>query len=565
MKEFFESEMQEFTALANEFAQAYPEQAALLNIDSIVDRDPYVERLFEGMAFLIAGVKQRLSRGVPELSEQLLEQMSPGLKQTYPSSCVMSFRLPDDGPATLVLPKKQKVSTRNLGPNSIACHFTTTREEVLRPLEILSIDRSESRQYNDQLDICFAKTGEHAWKDMSLGRLSVYLQGERSLVYRLWQLLTHEDTHCTLLQSEEHKPGRLSFSPQLLANQPGMLPETGRDVAAYALPLDYFCARESFFYLDLSGVDASVLDENTKTFTIRVQSQLQLPSNHKVTAEQLHLNTAPAVNLFSAEAEPLRFDHTRDEYPLHPDTSYLGHMEIFSVDQVVGRNLHTGIESRYLPLYAQGYRNHQDNAFYVTSSKKPSGGRQSRLVLHQAGQPRSEIISTSVTASNGYYPRQHLKLGDLNEVRHEACPGIKASNITRPSQPKQPPQEDTLEWRWIGLMAQSLRTLEEKNQVQQLLKLFDWSGDAASRRKIEALLAFSKTLQHRMHRGALCRVWSVHLSLESASFDSIADAELYGYMLHQLMTAMAPVGEWVETRMLLLPGYEEKLWIPLFQ
>jgi len=565
MKELFESEMQEFTALANEFAQAYPEQAALLNIESISDRDPYVERLFEGMAFLIAGVKQRLSRGVPELSEQLLEQMAPSLKQTYPSSCVMAFNLPEDGPANLVLPEKQKVTARSLGPEGIACHFNTTREAVIRPLKIVSIERSESREFKEQLDICFAKTGDHAWKDMLLEQVSVYLQGERSLVYRLWQLLTHETTRCTLLQSEDSKPCRLGFAPPPLAKLPGMLPETGRDIAAYTLPLDYFCARESFFYLNLTGLNASLLDDNETTFTLRVQSKVQLPSNYKVTLDQLHLNTVPAINLFSAQAEPLRFDHTRDEYPLYPDTSYLGQMEIFSVDKVVGRNLHTGAESQYFPLYAHSYRSHQNNLFYTTSHLRPSGKRQSYLVLKQAGQPKSEIISTSVTASNGYYPRQHLKLGDLQEVRNEACPGLSATNITRPTQPRLPPQDATLEWRWIGVMALSLRNLEEKGQLQQLLTLFDWSGDAASRSKIESLLAFSKTLEHRINRGALCRVWSVHLSLDSAGFDSTADAQLYGYMLHQLMTAMTPVGEWVETRMLLLPGYEEKLWTPLFQ
>lgn len=562
MKEFFESEMQDFAAAASEFASAYPEQAALLNLESLGDRDPYVERLFEGMAFLTAGVRKQLQQGMPELASQLLQQMAPALGRTYPSSCVVEFSLPQDATNPITVRQGQRVTARNVGPDQVACHFTTVREQMIRPLQIHGFKRNDTTGGRCQLTIDFLKAESQPWQGMNLQRLPVYLNSDRSQAYRLWQLLTSASTHCTLQQPGSERRFPVRFAPQSLATMAGMLPETGRDVAAYSLPLDYFCAREFFFYIELEGLESVEWQEGVTSFTLTVDSDLTLPPNHSVDASQLVLNTVPVVNLFDADAEPLRFDHTRADYPLRPDTTYLGHMDIFSVDRVTGRNLHTGAERRYAHLHARHYRNGNDSVFYSIEDQTPAGKPVTRLVLHQGGQPVSEIVSVGVTASNGYYARQHIGLGAVQEVRAESLAGLKVRNITRPSKPCRAATNDGPEWRWIATLASSIGNLEHQHQLQQLLGLYDWSGEAANRRRIESLVSFSKTLQHGIQRGALCRQWAVELTVQEEAFDSKADAELFGYMIHQLLAALAPVGEDVSTRLVLLPDYEETRWLP---
>lgn len=173
MKEFFESEMQDFAAAASEFARAYPEQAALLNLESLTDRDPYVERLFEGMAFLTAGIRKRLHQGMPELASQLLQQMAPALGRTYPSSCVVEFTLPEDTAMLVTLRKGQRISARNVGPDQISCHFTTVRETLIRPLRISRVDRTEPKGSYCQLDIHFEKSSTQSWQELALQALPV--------------------------------------------------------------------------------------------------------------------------------------------------------------------------------------------------------------------------------------------------------------------------------------------------------------------------------------------------------------------------------------------------------
>lgn len=48
---YYEAEMRYLREAGKEFAQAYPDRAAMLNLDKPGARDPYVERLFEGFAF----------------------------------------------------------------------------------------------------------------------------------------------------------------------------------------------------------------------------------------------------------------------------------------------------------------------------------------------------------------------------------------------------------------------------------------------------------------------------------------------------------------------------------
>ncbi|EPV8538675.1 type VI secretion system baseplate subunit TssF [Escherichia coli] len=68
-----------------EFAQAYPDRAAMLNLDKPGARDPYVERLFEGFAFLMGSLREKLDDDLPELTEGLVSLLWPHYLRTIPS------------------------------------------------------------------------------------------------------------------------------------------------------------------------------------------------------------------------------------------------------------------------------------------------------------------------------------------------------------------------------------------------------------------------------------------------------------------------------------------------
>ncbi len=104
MREYFESEMRLLHEAAADFSKAHPEQARMLNLTEVRDRDPYVERLLEGMAFIAAQIRSRIDDSESAISEQLLEQLCPGQLRGYASRTIMHFSPGPNAQASKHLP-----------------------------------------------------------------------------------------------------------------------------------------------------------------------------------------------------------------------------------------------------------------------------------------------------------------------------------------------------------------------------------------------------------------------------------------------------------------------------
>jgi type VI secretion system protein ImpG len=88
---YYDAEMRYLLEAGEEFARAHPEQAAMLNLDKAGARDPYVERLFEGFAFLMGRLREKLDDDLPELTEGLVSLLWPHYLRTIPSMSVVEF------------------------------------------------------------------------------------------------------------------------------------------------------------------------------------------------------------------------------------------------------------------------------------------------------------------------------------------------------------------------------------------------------------------------------------------------------------------------------------------
>ncbi|MGH8409629.1 MAG: type VI secretion system baseplate subunit TssF, partial [Pseudomonas sp.] len=74
---YFDAEMRYLREAGKEFAEAFPDRAAQLNLDKQGARDPSVERLFEGFAFLMGRLREKLDDDLPELTEGLVSLLWP--------------------------------------------------------------------------------------------------------------------------------------------------------------------------------------------------------------------------------------------------------------------------------------------------------------------------------------------------------------------------------------------------------------------------------------------------------------------------------------------------------
>ena len=94
IQRYYEDELRYLYQAGKEFARTHPGIARYLHIDSESkeDRDPYVERLFEGFAFLTGRIRERLDDELPELTESLCSMLWPHLLRPVPSLAVVEFR-----------------------------------------------------------------------------------------------------------------------------------------------------------------------------------------------------------------------------------------------------------------------------------------------------------------------------------------------------------------------------------------------------------------------------------------------------------------------------------------
>src|SRR5271154_6173199 len=88
---YYEAEMRYLREAGKEFAQAHPDRARMLNLDRVGDRDPYVERLYEGFAFLSGRLQQKLDDELPELTEGLVSLLWPHYLRMIPSLSIVEF------------------------------------------------------------------------------------------------------------------------------------------------------------------------------------------------------------------------------------------------------------------------------------------------------------------------------------------------------------------------------------------------------------------------------------------------------------------------------------------
>lgn len=166
---YYEAEMRYLREAGKEFAQAYPDRAAMLNLDKPGARDPYVERLFEGFAFLMGRLREKLDDDLPELTEGLVSLLWPHYLRTIPSLSVVELSTDHRQMKQNETLSDFQVLSRPVGERRTRCVYSATRDITLHPLALpdvsLQYDRTDAR-----LSVCALRAAR--W--LVTGRRSIY-------------------------------------------------------------------------------------------------------------------------------------------------------------------------------------------------------------------------------------------------------------------------------------------------------------------------------------------------------------------------------------------------------
>lgn len=562
MKEYFEAEMRLLQDAAQEFAEAYPEQAAMLNLKAVKDRDPYVERLLEGMAFLTAQIRERIDDGVPELSENLLDQLNPSLCRPFPSHTLVQVTPEPQCKQTHTLGRGTRVYARNIGPESVTCEYTTSAPVTVQPIEIESVSVLDRVGGGTQLRLTLRKQSVFDWADLNFTNLPLHLHCDRALAYALYEVCLHADTRVQLSLDTQPVPSNSAMTPGMMDPEDCLLPSFGKGHVAFSILHDYFNAREKYLFLDLGGFNSADWPAEGRLLTVLIDSPVTLPAGHHVQRDTFALNSVPAINLFASEAEPVRLTGLVPDYPLKVDHSFRDCANIYCIQSVSGRNPRTGQVRNFRPLQELRYRQ-RDEPTYATHTRKSGAGRRRTFVSVTGVTPGAEeVLSVDVLASNENYPRQYLDLHKLNGLHHEASKDLKVTNISRPSTMLTPPSMHDFQWQLISMMSLNLSKLSDAEHLKTLLSLFDWSDQVENQNRILAIEGVSTRVEHRIRQGILFQGLTIQLEVQESGFSSRSDLYMFGTVLHQFFANFANMTEYVETRLVSLPTYKEWAWKP---
>ena len=577
IEKYYEEELRYLYESGREFAKAHPDRAQFLNIDAVGDRDPYVERLFEGFAFLAGRIREKLDDSFPELTEGLINLMWPNFLQEFPSMSIVQFS-PRRGflQETRVLPRGAELLSNPVGQEHAICKFTTTTEVRLHPVTLERVEKTVNGSGKARLDFHFQCGPGVQWKNRKLSPLRLYLHAEQPTALMLYDFLTARVRSCRIVCgdnvcSAEVEAG-LAVTPGGFLPEESLLPLNSRSFTGYSLLQEYFSFPEKFFFVDLNGFETvPVPDPSPQRFSVQLSFDADFPPDKPFSIDNFRLFCAPAANIFKKSVEPVVYDGKETEYRVSGDAGYPSSVFTHSLISVVGIDRATGARTEYEPLYSFAAAAKSRPRTYSWQYRiSPSGRRDlyvsfggdllSDAAKGQAGQLREENCTIDAWCTNGVVPREEIRDNGINNPGVNFPDYLTFVNITRPTLPVSPPPEGEYLWVFLSHLSSTFTSLSSPATLKPLLRLYDWSGSEGRGRKIESITEVSSKPIERIVNGSSIRGVEFTISMLEANFLDTGDARLFGEVLKEFLAQYVSVNTFLELVVVLKPSGAAIRW-----
>ncbi|EKT56018.1 type VI secretion system baseplate subunit TssF [Providencia burhodogranariea] len=570
---YYDAEMRYLREAAKEFAQAHPDRAAMLDLDKAGTPDPFVERLFEGFAFSMGQLRQKIDDDLPELTEGLVSLLWPHYLQTIPSLSVVELSpFIENMKITYNLPANFEVLSRPIGPKKTVCRYRTTRDIQLNPFTLSTVKLTTEPDGRSVIRLQFECSEMIDWTQVDLNTLSFYLAGDIPTSYALHLALTKQvaATYLKLPSSPDRIAIPLYFSPGGFAENDRLWPKGDSTFSGYQLLLEYFSFREKFLFVNLHGLGDISFPVTTPKFELDIVLNTLWDNDLPLNTDNLKLNCSPVINLFNVEADPLTVNGLESEYLLRPRRIQDGHTEIYSVDNVNGSTRDDKIH--YVPFTSFRHRggmlrhNAPENYYHTRVKRGVTGLHDTWLIL--GGDRRntnatleSETLSLQLTGTNGQLPRKALQSTLLDRTEQTVQVPLTVRNLCKPTLPSYPPAEDRFHWRVLSHLGSSfLNMMDNAEVLRGTLALYDWRNDDMNSRKLDGIIQVKHHLIERFEKGFLQRGIDIEITLDSNGFNGEGDIHLFGEMLNRFFELYTDVHLFNQLTLQILPSGKRLQW-----
>ncbi|MBL7977080.1 MAG: type VI secretion system baseplate subunit TssF [Bacteroidetes Order II. Incertae sedis bacterium] len=570
-RKYYEEEMRYLHEAGKAFAQAHPETARFLNLDSITDRDPYVERLFEGFAFLSGRIHERLDDDLPEYTEGLFNLMWPHYLRPIPGLSILEMR-PKIGviQETTSYAAGTEVISKPVGPENVACRFTTTNALDVHPLTLSKAEMTwipGSSSLNLRFDLLKGASFENL--RFKNGKLRLFFYADPAIASTLHLFMTRHVRRVTLFCGPEDQPFTIAnnqswVEPCGFMEEDGLLPYSRFSFKGFRLLQEYFSFRPKFWFVDLCGFDRFTPEEPPTFFEVRVDFDRSFPEDRRFKTDNIRLHCTPIINLFPKDTTPIRVDHLTTEYRINPDTNAPRSFELYDTTEVVGIEERTNRRHYYKPFYS--FERDEKGRFYTTKIRQaPSGQYDMYLSILGSNLDQdlaNETLSITALATNRSLPREHLKEGDISKPPPGFADVVQLRNLTQPTLDRHPPRDQNFFWKLISHLSMNHMSIANPISFRLLLSLYDWERSEANRKRIEGIRSIIWRPKERVYRGAIIRGSEVVLEVQDGAFADEGDLCLFGLVMSHFLGMYATINSFVYLTLVSMPSGKTYEWAP---
>lgn len=534
---------------AAEFASEYPGIAERLGGLLRENIDPGVAGLLEGTAFLAARVQLKLREEMRGFTDELLEQMLPGLMEPLPSIMLVEAHNPasQTGDEVVPLPAGSYLDARFVDADG----KVTTRFRTSSALEIWPITISETRYLGSLTEVSAlgqdGADGTQAGLKITLKRTLSVANPLNALA--IDQLRFHfggampeaaallEQVHCNLtrvsLRWLDARGDAVSMRlPPTAIEQIGfgreerLIPQDERMFDGFAELREAFAFPRKYLGFRLTGLAPYWKRIPAGEVQVILEFDRRDPTlATRLSERPLLLHATPAINLFEGSSSHVRPDRRRHEYIVTPDSSPSTHYEVIRLLEVHAHYGNSRARVPVRPLYAlpdPAVNPHQ--AVYYTSRRRERRlteqevrfGRRTRYLGTETfislfeppsadGQSGVQRLSIQALCSNRHLPEYLPISGSSEDFYLTDDINLRFSCLAGPTPPREQLADLDLEgphrlqhgdinWRLISYLALSSFGIEGRDTAEnnaaglrELLSLFADLSDGIEEKQIRGI------------------------------------------------------------------------------
>jgi type VI secretion system protein ImpG len=562
--EYYQDELAYLREMGEEFSDVYPRLAPYLANEG---SDPDVERLLEGFAFLTARLRQKLDDEFPEFTEDLFSIVEPQFLRPLPSAAILQFE-PIENAVTESKLIEAGIYIDSMPVDGTPCRFQTAYDVELLPIELAQA-KFESTGLGTELSLNFNVLSGQSTDSIELSSLPIYLNGDWPTVTSLFLWFSQYIEKIELSVGEGPYQQSVSIDRESVVSvgfdeRSFLYPNSQNSHPAYLQLIEYFAFPQKYMFKKLDGLEKLATLPGSESFSIRISFNRPFEAQLRPTADNFKLFCSPIVNLFAADAEPIRHEHKKMEYRVRPAGEKIENYEVYSIEKVSGWIQGARERRDYLPFlnFRSDIRSDARSAQrFFQSRRVPAivGKGYDSYIRFTAeaenNEIHEEVVSIELICCNRGLAEK-LRVGDICVATSDSPEFASFKNLTIPTPVFSSPNEGELYWRLLSNMSITHESLADVNALKQIINTYNFAGFHSKQNKrdvelkLDALQAINKSSKIELIHGAPVRGIEFEVVMDGSKFSSEGDMYLFASVLNEFFSLHASINSFVSFRLL---------------